>query len=157
MKSNYLLPYRFKTVGWFIFITGLVLGFISFFIVKEPTFLDCKVFALSEIEFLGKHKFIEFIENNIFDEIISVFIIVGAIFVAFSKEKQEDEYISKIRLESLLWATYINYFILLFTIVFFYGGTFFWVMIFNMFTILFVFIIRFKWALWKFKNSQNEK
>lgn len=157
MKSNYLLPYRFKTIGWFIFIIGIVLGFISFFIVKEPAFLDCKVFALSELEFLGKQKFFEFVENNIFDEIISVFIIVGAIFVAFSKEKQEDEYISKIRLESLLWATYINYFILLFTIVFLYGGTFFWVMIFNMFTILFVFLIRFKWALWKFKNSKNEK
>ncbi|MGB3922738.1 MAG: hypothetical protein WBL00_02275, partial [Bacteroidales bacterium] len=97
-------------------------------------------------------------ENNVLDEISSILLIIGALLIAFSKEKTEDEFISKIRLESLVWATYINYAILIFAIIFIYDMTFLWVLVFNMFTLLVFFLIRFNWALYKSKNQiSNEE
>ncbi len=158
MKSSYLLPYRFKCVGWIIFLPSLIMGLLFFIFNKELPIFDCKVLAISDLEAFGKHHFLTVIPNNIQDEIISILIIIGAFFISFSKEKSEDEYISKLRLESLIWATYINYFILVFSIIFLYEFSFYWILIFNMFTILIVFIIKFNWALWKFKkNTQNEE
>jgi len=78
--------------------------------------------------------------------------------VAFSKEKTEDEFILRTRIDSLLWATYINYFILIFCFIFFFGFEFLYIMIFNMFTILIFFIFRFNYVLYKeAKNLNNEK
>ena len=59
--------------------------------------------------------------------------------------------VSKIRLESLVWATYVNYACLLFCILFIYGLPFFNIMVYNMFTLLLIFIIRFHWML--FQNN----
>jgi hypothetical protein len=53
--------------------------------------------------------FIGIVNNNILNEILGVVIILSLLVVAFSKEKSEDEYISKIRLESLVWSVYLNY------------------------------------------------
>ena len=101
--------------------------------------------------------FFSITENNILDEIIGLLLIIGALLIAFSKEKSEDEFISKIRLESLVWATYINFAILIFTIIFIYDMIFFWVLVFNMFTVLIFFIIRFNWALYKSKNQIKDE
>ena len=95
------------------------------------------------------------VNNNILNEIFGILIIISSLFVAFSKEKSEDEYISKIRLESLVWAVYFNYGILLFSILFVFDFSFLWVMIFNMFTVLLFFIIRFNWQISKLKKSAN--
>ena len=97
-------------------------------------------------------------ENNVLNEIIGVILIISGLMVAFSKEKQEDEFISKLRLESLVWATYVNYAVLLVSMLFVFGISFLWVMIFNMFTILLFFIVRFNWQLRKLnKIVENEE
>jgi hypothetical protein len=84
-------------------------------------------------------------------------LIIGAILIAFSKEKFEDEFISKIRLESLVWAIYLNYAVLILAIIFIYDMTFFWVIVLNMFTLLFFFIFRFNWALIKSKKQIRDE
>jgi len=89
------------------------------------------------------------------DEMVELLLIIGGLLVAFSKNKEEDEFISKLRLESLLWATYINYGILIFSILFIYNISFFYVLVANMFTILLLFIIRFNWVL--FKSAKFDK
>ncbi|MDX9696836.1 MAG: hypothetical protein RBT49_13685 [Bacteroidales bacterium] len=158
MKTNYLFSSKFKKIGWFLFVTGIILGLIYFIYQSEPTFLNVNVFAIAEQSLFSKTSFFSITKTNLFDEIIGLFLIIGSIFIAFSKEKSEDEFISKIRLESLVWATYINYAILTLTIIFVYDLVFFWVLVFNMFTILIFFIIRFNWALYKSKTQlQNEE
>jgi len=159
MKTNYLFPNRFKKIGWFLFVPGVILGLL--FLIFEPDikFLNIKVLSIAEKSIFSDADFFTITKNNVLDEIASILLIIGAIFIAFSKEKTEDEFIAKIRLESLVWATYINYAILIFTIIFIYDLTFLWVLVFNMFTLLFFFLIRFNWALYKSKNqiSNEEK
>jgi len=154
MKINYLFPKKYKKIGWFIFIPTLILGLYTVITEFEPEFLDVNVFAiLIEGVFQDDNRLYGFVNNNILNEILGVLMIFSSILVAFSREVDEDEYISKIRLESLVWATYLNYGVLLIAFLFVFDLTFFWVMIFNMFTILLFFIIRFNWQVIKFRKS----
>lgn len=157
MKSPYLLPNYFKKTGWFLLIPGILFGIISLVYISEPEFLKINVFSIVYQPILGDTEFFSFTKNNIFDEIIGLLLIIGSIFIALSKEKSEDEFISKIRLESLVWATYLNYFILVLSILFIYEMTFFLVLVFNMFTILLFFIIRFNWVLYKSKKQIKDE
>jgi hypothetical protein len=152
MKTKYLLPNRFKIIGWFLFIPGIILGILYLIYEPHPEFLDATVFAIAESLF----EF-SFIKNNVFDEITSLLLIIGAIFIAFSREKSEDEYISKIRLDSLVWATYVNYIIVILAIIFVYDFGFYWVILLNMFTILIFFIIRYNWALYKSRKQIRDE
>ncbi|GAB2775702.1 hypothetical protein [Salinimicrobium soli] len=153
MKTNYLFPHRYKKLGWIILIPCVVFGFFTVITDYEPEFLDVQVFALFIDGFLGEDKIIGFTGNNILNEILGVLVICSGLLVAFSREKHEDEFISKIRLESLVWATYLNYGILVLAMLLFYDFTFLWVMIFNMFTILLFFIFKFNWSVWQLQKS----
>ena len=114
-----------------------------------PSLFNEKIFGDSEL--FGTVK------DNLLNEILGMVLIVSSLLVAFSKEEGEDEYIAKIRLESLVWAVYLNYGILFIAFIFVFGMSFLWVMIFNMYTILWFFIIRFNWQISKIKNSANEE
>lgn len=147
---NYLFPRSFKRMGWILLFPSFIFGL--FLMVNQfPTweFFDWQVFAFIDEAFMGSDSYFKLVKNNVIDEITGTILLIGLVLVAFSKEKVEDEFISKIRVESLVWATYVNYAVLLVSILFVYGGAFFSVLIFNLFTILFFFIIRFNWMLHK--------
>ncbi len=153
MKAHYLFPNSFKKFGWGIFSVSIIIGLLF----DEPDFLKVKVLAFSLAGFSETSKFFHLITNNIFGEIISIMIIVGAMLVAFSAEKNEDELISKLRLDALAWATYANYIVLIIAIIFVYGLEFLSVLIFNMFIILTLFILRFHWLLYKHKKILSDE
>lgn len=147
MKTNYLLPHRFKKVGWLLFIPSAILGLFMLIYDWTPDFLNVNVFGIFIDEIVGTKKYFGFVSNNILNEILGVLVIISGLMIAFSKERIEDELISKIRLQSLVWATYWNYGILILAFLFVYDFSFFWVMIFNMYTVLIFFIIKFNWSL----------
>ena len=155
MKTNYLFPSKYKKVGWTILIPALILSLVFISTGYQPDFLDLKVPTIYTKELLGKQHFFSMFQNNILGEILCVMLILSLLFIAFSKEKSEDEFISKIRLESLVWATYVNYAVLLISILFIFDWSFFWVIVINMFTLLFIFIIRFNYYIAKFNKSAN--
>lgn len=153
MKTTFLFPHRYKKVGWTVFIPSLLLGLFTVLTSYEPEFLDVKVLALFVDGFLGQDKLIGFINNNILNEILGILVICSGLLVAFSREEHEDEFISKIRLESLVWATYLNYGVLLLAMLFLYDFSFLWVMIFNMFTVLLFFIFKFHYSVWQLQKN----
>lgn len=158
MKLNYLFPNKYKKFGWMLLIPSAIFGCMNLFLEYEPDFFDWKVPAIYVGKIFGESHFFGLVENNVFDEILGVFIIISSLIVAFSREKLEDEYISKIRLESLVWAVYFNYAVLIISFIFLFDMIFFWVMIFNMFTIILFFITRFHWQIYSLKKaSENEE
>lgn len=156
MKSRFLLSHKYKPLGWFLFITGFVFGIVMLINDFDYFNLEVPVFPLvGETGIFSKNPSLKWSSNNISDEIVAIIIIIGGILVSFSKTKDEDEYISKIRTESLIWATYVNYFILVLAILFVYDISFFTVLILNMFTVLLFFIVRFHFILFKTKREAN--
>jgi hypothetical protein len=153
MKSRFLIAHKYKPLGWFLFTLGFILGIVLMINEYDYPNWEVSVFPLiGETGFLSSNPAFEWNVNNISDEIASLLIIIGGILVAFSKTKDEDEYISKIRMESLIWATYVNYAILILAILFVFDMSFFSVLIYNMFTILLFFMVRFHYLLYKSKK-----
>lgn len=158
MTTTLLLSHRFKAIGWCILIPATILGIILTFTNFEGLALKGTSFAILNDEFLGKNQMFSFVETNLTPTIVGVLFIIGALFVAFSKEKTEDEFIAKLRLSSLLWAVWVNYVLLLLCFVFIYGTAFLNVMVYNMFTVLVIFIVRFNYILYtSSKASTYEK
>ena len=157
MNARFLFSQAFKPIGWFLLLVGIVLEIILMLNDFEYPTIEMSIYPLiGEHDMFSKPHF-EWSKNNIADEIAAILIIVGGIFVSFSKTKDEDEYISKIRMESLIWATYVNYMVLLVAILFVFDLTFFNVMICNMFTILLFFIARFQFMLYKSKKGFQDE
>lgn len=131
MKLNFLFPNEFKKIGWIILIPSAVIGLFTIIYNYEPSFLDFNVPAIfvDEISLSNDKQLFGMVNNNILNEILGILIIISSLLVAFSKENLEDEYISKTRLESLVWAVYLNYGILLISFLFIYDLSFLWVMI----------------------------
>ena len=80
----------------------------------------------------------------------------GLLFIAFAKEKHEDEFINKLRLESLQWALLFNYALLLVATWLVHGFGYIDVMMYNMLTILLFFIIRFHVVLFRNRSTITE-
>ncbi|MDT0553594.1 hypothetical protein [Urechidicola vernalis] len=155
MKTRFLFPTRFKLFGWILLLVGLGLG--ALLMMNDLDYFNWKVnvFPLigEESGFLTSNESLTWSENNVSDEVASILIIIGGVLVGFSKTKEEDEFIYKIRMESLIWATYVNYAVLLLAVLLVFDMPFFSVLIYNMFTVLFIFIVRFHFMLYKSKKQ----
>ena len=153
-----LLPNKYKKVGWVLLLPATLMGIILMIKGFEGIELNGKALALWHTEIFGERHFVQIIETNLINTIVGIFFIIGGLFVCFSKEKVEDEYISNLRLNSLQWAVIVNYLLLLLGFIFVYGTAFFNVMVYNMFTILIIFIVRFNYVLYAGSKSRlNEE
>jgi hypothetical protein len=119
----------------------------------EANWLSMKVFALFADQFLEGRQHFSFIHANVTNTLVGVLFIIGGVMVGFSKEKREDEFIANLRLSSLLWSVWVNYLLLLLAFILVWDMSFLNVMVYNMFTILIIFIVRFNYIL--FKNSKT--
>lgn len=157
MKSRFLFSHRLKPIGWILFLTGMVLGIILMLNEFDVPNWEAQVFPLISENDIFSNPAFEWNSNNIADEIASILVIIGGILVSFSKTKDEDEYISKIRIDSLIWAVYVNYIVLVLAILFVFDLSFFNVLIYNMFTVLLFFMIRFHYVLYKSKRALSNE
>jgi hypothetical protein len=140
MKKLPLLPHLYQRIGFLLFVLFLALGI-----------------AYSgwdyEISWLSYHPDAKHLENfgnqNFTDELVAIGLMVSMLLISFSKEKIEDEAIQFFRLASLQWAVIVNYIILILCTLFVYGTAFLSVIMYNMFTILFIFVIRFRFVLYQ--------
>jgi len=157
MQTNYLLPNKYKAFGWVLLVIGLIGGILMYSQLIDGELLNMKVFSIynGESIFGNDQGFFKVIENGVLDEIVALFIMIGGLMVGFSREKVEDEFIYKLRKDSLVWAIIFNYFILIFAVLFIYSFAFFDVLVFNMFTPLLFFIVRFNFL--KHKSDSHEE
>ncbi len=139
MKSTFLLPRKFIWIGLILLVPSLALGIGALYYDFHFSFLNMPLPP-------GKTNHADY---NYGDEVALTGVIIGLLMIAFAREKNEDEYISKIRLESLQWAVIINYVLLIIANWLVYGWNFFDVMLYNMLTVLVIFILRFHLILYK--------
>lgn len=142
MKNVFLFPHRFKVIGLAMLLPAILFAMYVFIHEYEFAFLDWNVPWLgnAKASFWSKGR-----KDNFTNELAMIWLLVSLVFTAFSKTKGEDEYIQKIRHDSLLWSLYVNYGLLFLAIILFYDFDFFNVMLFNMYTPLIIFIIRFQY------------
>lgn len=138
MKPKYLLPHLYKKIGWIILVPASILGICCFIPITENT-LPNKWFHQAFGETL--------------EEVTMFLLFAGLLLVSYSREKDEDEYISRLRLESLQMAVIVNYVLLIIAAFIWHWLDFLSVMMYNMFTILIIFIARFHFLLYRQKKA----
>ena len=146
MRSVILLPRKYKTIGIVILGLSLALGILVRFWDFEINFLTV---VLKDKPGIFDDKI------NFTDEFALSGIILGLLFIAFAREKREDEFINRTRLESWQWAVLINYILLLLATWAVHGFAYIDVMMYNMLTIPIIFIVRFHYVMYK-TNSFKE-
>lgn len=144
MLTKILLPNRFQKLGWLLLLPFAALLFATSYLEFYFSWLEVDV---------REGALFEESRENFTNELAMVGVFVSLFLIAFSREKEEDEYIQKLRLDSLLLACYANTFILIMGTMLFYGFGFLEFMGYNMFTIQLLFIARFKWVLYRQKQS----
>lgn len=142
MENRFLIPHKYKQIGWVLLIPSVVLGIATIHWDFE--------FAFLELPFRGSGSLFDKSEyENFTNEIAAIGALAGLMCIAFAREKIEDEFIRKLRMESLMVAVILNYLLLFLAIVFVYGWDFFLVLVYNMYTVLILFIARFSWIKMK--------
>jgi hypothetical protein len=156
MKIRFLLPHKWKRVGWWIsvpFLTFMTYCLISSY---QFPFLEYRAPGSDPISF-DQYFLFTLTSHNFTADIGGIMVIIGLLLVAFSKERQEDERIQKMRLESWLWAVFVNSVLLILSIGFIYGGLFLTVMAYNMCTPLILFIARFNLVMYTEKRKLQKE
>ena len=139
MTKELLLPHSFKKIGWVILIPTLLLGVLMLIdgFNGYPTYL-MPAQGTACYETLCSAT-----TGRALNNIALVGICIGGIFVACSRE----------RLNALLTALYVNYALLIATALCTYDLSFLYVMIYNLLTMLLIFLAVFRWKLWRLKHA----
>lgn len=154
MKTKYLLPNSWRPYGLVLTLFSVPLVF--WWIIAGDQFPFLQIPTPWKYQYRDWNMFQTVFTQNedgsvslqIVDEILGLLLITGLFILGFSRRKVEDERIAQIRLESLQWGIYANYLVLFLCICLVYEMSFFYIMIYNMFTPLVIFVIRFYWLLY---------
>lgn len=139
MKTDYLLPNFCKKIGWII----------------SSLFVLLYIWAAVN-DYIYNHNQMEIMPSWLSGDIYTILIVglsISLLMVAFSKEKDEDEYTVKIRGKSLILAVVTSYIILIIAALCLYFLDFLTFMGFNMFTIPILYILKFNITLRKLRKS----
>ena len=129
--------------------------FIPFFVLGIAYLCNCDLTFTTYIGFILFH-FGNMNNDDWGDELIVLGLTVSLIFIAFSRERDEDECIAEIRMHSLVWAIIVNYALLIVATFLIYDIAYLYFIDINIFTVLFLFIIKYNIALYKFRRINND-
>lgn len=139
MKTRFLFPYWFRYLGLVCFVLHLpvMMMFKQYHDMDNP---EPGLFSHSHLFFI----------------FTTLMVTIGLFLFAFSKEKIEDEQIMQLRRDSLQWAVYVNYIILIGVLIFTEHMEMRHILLLNMWTLLLFFILRFQWVIF-WMNWQARK
>ena len=153
-NMSYLFSNKFKKTSGVVFCLSIPIGLFLLLTERIQDIFVVNVFSIFSYEWVGtKIPGFRWIENGLGDEVFTLIIIVSGIVNSFSKEKIEDELISRIRLESLSLSLFISFGLIIVSTFLVYNITYMYVLVFNLFLILFLFNLLFKFRLFKHYNS----
>ena len=151
---SYLFSNKFKKTSGVVFYLSILVGL---FLLLTDTIQDIfvvNIFSIFSYEWFGSEQTgFGWIENGLGDEIFTLLIIVSGLINSFSKEKIEDELISRIRLESLSLSLFISFGLIIISTFLVFNINYMYVLVFNLFLIILLFNLILKFRLFKHYNS----
>jgi hypothetical protein len=143
MKFRLLFPYWSRFLGY-----ACILAHVPIVAAGKM-----RGYGFHDHEATGNEGF--FNSGHLFFIATLLLMVVGLFLIAFSKEKIEDEQISQLRLDSLQWAVYLNYLILVISLAFTDSADIRHILELNLWLPLLFFIIRFRWVIFRLNRSIN--
>lgn len=158
MVKNYLFSPVFRKIGYALLAIALVYYVACWIWEPVADFICIPMLSLTPGMEADPEKFHFGIQsaNAGWFEVVMTLMCVGCVFVAFSREKVEDEFIAHIRVQSLVWALMVNMVLVLLTTLFIYGGSYLICMAVYPFSTFLFFVIKYNWSLYKFRKNNEE-
>ena len=151
---NYLFNYKYKKISGWIFYLLIPVGLFLLLTERIQDIFVVNVFSIFSYEWIGSERTgFGWIENGLGDEFFTLLIIVSGLINSFSKEKIEDELISRIRLESLSLSLFISFGLIIISTFLVFNINYMYVLVFNLFLIILLFNLILKFRLFKHYNS----
>lgn len=139
MKTRFLFPHWCRYLGY------------ALFVIHIPVVLFRKMLGFDVPGTAHDEGLLT--PHHLFFMATTLLMAIGLFLAAFSKEKIEDEQISQLRLDSLQWAIYVNYVLLIVSLIL--SSDTEHILFLNLLVPLVFFIIRFQWKL--FQNNRMLK
>ncbi|MDG1979809.1 MAG: hypothetical protein P8I35_00080 [Flavobacteriaceae bacterium] len=150
---NYLFDNKYKKISGLGFYLTTIIGLYLLITDKILDLFTLNVYSLFSESFSDLTYGGGWIENGLGDEIFTTIIIISGLINSFCKEKIEDELISKIRLESLTISLFVSYGLVMLSTFLIYNLSYMYVLVFNLFIILILFNLIFRYRLYKHYKS----
>ena len=151
---SYLFSNKFKKTSGVVFYLSILVGLFLFLTDRIQDIFVVNVFSIFSYEWFGSERTgFGWIENGLGDEFFTLLIIVSGLINSFSKEKIEDELISRIRLESLSLSLFISFGLIIVSTFLVFNITYMYVLVFNLFLIILSINLILKFRLFKHYNS----
>lgn len=155
MRTSFLLPRWLRSAAYLFIPAGAALLIARFSFGFKPEALEMKVFAVYSAYLEAKSMTI--IQNQVIEEVGTLFLLFGLFTLAFTKEKNESELTNKARLSSFFISAYSTFFFLAFGILFTYGFGFAFIMTLNLFIWLVVYNISFRYFMYRMSAGKREE
>ena len=133
MKHCFLLPYGFKWAGWVLLLSSLLLG--GWIVAMD--------FDPQSSELLSSLQ----LEGTLINNYAVIGLWLGAIFVGCSKERVEDEMITRIRLNALMIGFYLQAIFIIIATFVCNSLDYLEVMLYNLVTYPLIFVVIYRWML----------
>ena len=148
MNKNYLFPHRFRIVGWVLAIVAVV----GYLWLPEIHFKMPSLYFDTFFDDENESGFFRMARTNSLS-IAMILLTIGLLFIGFSKEKVEDEFVQYLRAQSLIWATYVTAILFIATTLLIYGIAYIYVPFLVFYVFLILFIIKFRIEVHRFNKG----
>lgn len=148
MKKNYLFPHHFRVIGWVLAIVA-VAGYLW---LPEINFKMPSLYFDTFFDDENESGFFRMAMANSLS-IAMILLTIGLLFIGFSKEKVEDEFVQYLRAQSLIWATYVTAILFIVATLLIYGISYIYIPFLVFYVFLILFIIKFKVELYRFNKG----
>lgn len=156
MKTQFLLPTRFKKLGLCMLIPFVIMAAFQWFggmDLLPYTYWELPLPAIYDDPIVGGGKWFTIVKESIYEEIWIIGLLLSLTFIALAKEKDEDEMISKIRLESMAWALWVTVVLFALETLWVFGFVYMKTTFLTLFIYLIIFIAKFNYEMYKLKRD----
>lgn len=152
MKKSYLLPVGFKKAGLWMVVPFLVLSVLC--LCDSDALVNVCVNATVPAVTCHKGWFC-MTETALIEEIAMLGLLASLVFIALSREQDEDEMTAHIRMQSFVWSTWATSIVLALGILFVYDLEFLTFMFLTMYLYLMLYIVKFNLAMHRERKEQR--
>ena len=155
--QNYLLPHGFKRVGLIMLVPFLAACIWLLCGPCEGDWFLVDVPALFTLDLASTSEWFGMAATDPVNEICMLGLLVSLVFLALSKEKDEDEMTAVVRMQSFVWSFWCTAILILVAILFVYDLAFMYFAFASIFVCFIMYICKFNYEMIKIRRIENEK
>lgn len=149
MKTRFMFPHSWRLPAIVLLIPSSLAAAWLLFSNYEPAWFNWNLFVMHSDQVFESPTRFGFIQDNVGLELFGTVVMISLIIIGFSADRIEDEFTLRLRYEALTWATFVNYVVVILSIWLIYGLSFLYVLIFNLFFIMILFIMRYRYLIYR--------